>query len=211
MASASSTRYLPTFSPKNVSTPMMPSRISAGTPVAACGLLERRLLLRHEPRAARDATLGQEARAVLVPGQRASRPASRSPRGSPAAIRPARAARRATSASKPCLLPTCSATKAAMSSRVGIECLGVRGRRTADERGQRAQREGGRRYSEAGRWPSGERSVSRGDQFAVRVDRHEDTEAGQQGHHRCAAVADERQRHADDRQQPATMPLLTNT
>ena len=45
--------------------------------------------------------------------------------------------------------------------------------------------------------------VLRSHEFAARIQAHQDTEAGQQRHDRRAAVADERQRHADDRQQAA--------
>ena len=40
-------------------------------------------------------------------------------------------------------------------------------------------------------------------EFPVRIERHEHTEAGQQGHHRRTAVADEGQRHTDHGQQTA--------
>src|SRR5690348_2693525 len=43
----------------------------------------------------------------------------------------------------------------------------------------------------------------RADQLAMRKQRHEDTEAGQQGHHRSATVADQRQRHAHHGQNAA--------
>src|SRR5688572_23548887 len=38
-------------------------------------------------------------------------------------------------------------------------------------------------------------------ELSAGMQRHQDTEAGHQGHERSAAVADERQRHADDREQ----------
>src|SRR5918994_4107367 len=40
-------------------------------------------------------------------------------------------------------------------------------------------------------------------EFPMRVERHENTEACQQGHHGCAAIADERERDTDDRQDAA--------
>src|SRR6478736_4042516 len=46
-------------------------------------------------------------------------------------------------------------------------------------------------------------AASRGYQLPMRVEGHQNTEACQQGHHRSAAIADEWQWHADDRQQAA--------
>src|ERR1700691_907500 len=48
----------------------------------------------------------------------------------------------------------------------------------------------------------GERTL-RTDQLAMRMQRHQYAEAGQQGNHGCAAVADQGQWHADHRQYAA--------
>ena len=81
--------------------------------------------------------------------------------------------------------------------------------RSPDASGRSAAPAPGR--AQAVQWPRHRRprprkmmsAGSRADELPLRVQRHENTEAGQQGHDRSAAVADQRQRHADHRQQPA--------
>ena len=146
-----------------------------------------------------DALVGEEGVAVLVPrhGPSAGRASLDDPRLAARLPRAERSARRAVEA---VLLLHLAGE--------GLHVLASRSSARARRAPPRAssKREPGRR---PGRCRSDRRSLIH--QLSAGMQRHEDTEARHQGHHRSAAVADERQRHADDRQQALTMPALTNT
>ena len=67
VASALSTRNLPVLRPYSVSTPMMATMISGGTPYSALAFDQLPLVFQPETHAAVDAAVVQEARTVAFP------------------------------------------------------------------------------------------------------------------------------------------------
>ena len=158
-------------------------------------LLEPRAVLEHELRAFGDALLGEEALAVLPPGRDLLG-------GLADQLDDLRLrlglGEQAVDVER---LPSCCAAAVASTNRLDFGAIEIETGAT----GERAVRECGTRSNRrnAAMQCVSVCGASRGNELPMRVEGHQDTEARQQGHHRCAAVTDQRQRHTDNRQQAA--------